>query len=92
MGKIGFCNPPYGHGLERWVSKAYHTHNRHASHTIVMLLPARTDTRWFHEYIYGKAEIRFLRGRLHYNDAKDSAPFASMIVIFRKEKTNDYIT
>lgn len=49
---------------------------------VVMLIPARTDTRYFHEWIYHKAEIRFIKGRLHFNDSKGSAPFPSMIVIF----------
>ena len=49
---------------------------------IVMLLPARTDTIWFHEYINGKAEIRFIRGRLKFGKAKNSAPFPSMVVVF----------
>ena len=48
-----------------------------------MLIPARTDTRWFHDYIYHKAEIRFIRGRLKFNDGKSPAPFPSMVVIFR---------
>ena len=51
--------------------------------TVVMLLPARTDTRWFHDYIYGKAEIRFVKGRLKFGGAKNSAPFPSMVVVFR---------
>ena len=50
-----------------------------------MLLPARTDTKWFHDYIYGKAEIRFIKGRLKFGDAKNSAPFPSMVVIFKRE-------
>jgi len=49
---------------------------------VVMLIPARTDTSYFHDYIYHKAELRFIRGRLHYNDGKTGAPFPSMIVIF----------
>jgi len=48
-----------------------------------MLIPARTDARWFHEYVYGKAEIRFIRGRVKYGNAKWNAPFPSMIVIYR---------
>lgn len=56
--------------------------------TIVMLIPARTDTSYFHDYIYGKAEIRFLRGRLKFEDengaAMNPAPFPSMVVIYRK--------
>lgn len=49
-----------------------------------MLIPARTDTRWFHDYIYGKAEIRFIKGRLKFGDGKSRAPFPSMLVIYRK--------
>ena len=52
---------------------------------VVMLLPARTDTKWFHEYIYGKAEIRFVRGRLRFGGAANQAPFPSMFVVFRGE-------
>lgn len=51
-----------------------------------MLLPARTDTRWFHDYIYGKAEVRFIRGRLKFGGSKNSAPFPSMVVIFGGRK------
>ena len=52
-----------------------------------MLVPARTDTKWFHDYIYGKAEVRFLRGRLHFvyaGEAMNAAPFPSMVVVFRR--------
>ena len=52
---------------------------------VVMLLPARTDTSWFHDYIYKKSEIRFVRGRLKFGDSKNSAPFPSMVVIFRSD-------
>lgn len=59
-------------------------------YTVVLLIPARTDTTYFHEYIYGKAEIRFIRGRLRFTDedgnAKESAPFPSMLVIYRGQK------
>lgn len=81
-GQIVFCNPPYGKQIARWIEKA-HKESRHA--TIVMLLPARTDTRWFHNYILGQAEIRFIRGRLHFNDSKQAAPFPSMIVIYNNK-------
>lgn len=63
-----------------WVKKAAESNT-----TVVMLLPARTDTKWFHEYIYKKAEIIFIKGRLRFGNSKNSAPFPSMIVIFRKE-------
>ena len=77
-----FCNPPYGRKLKAWVKKCY-DESRNPHTLVVMLIPARTDTSYFHEYIYHKArEIRFLRGRLHFNDAPAGAPFPSMIVIF----------
>lgn len=82
---IVYINPPYGRDIKYWVGKAYNTHIR-SNNTIVMLLPARTDTLWFHAFIYGKAEIRFLKGRLKFGDCKNSAPFPSMIVIFRDNK------
>ena len=76
-----WCNPPYGTEIFAFVKKA-----SESKCTTVMLLPARTDTRWFHDYIYGKAEIRFIRGRLKFGNAVNSAPFPSMIVIFRNEE------
>lgn len=66
----------------KWIEKAYRTHQE-AGNTIVMLLPARTDTIAFHNFIYGKSEIRFIKGRLKFNDGKDPAPFPSMLVIYR---------
>lgn len=78
-----WCNPPYGRQIGRWVQKAYQSAKNGA--TVVMLIPARTDTRWFHDYIYQKerVEIRFLRGRLKFGYSKNAAPFPSMVVIFR---------
>lgn len=78
-GEICWMNPPYGRYIGRWVAKAAMREAR----TVVCLLPARTDTKWFHDYIYGKAEIRFIKGRLKFGDSKNSAPFPSMIVIFK---------
>lgn len=81
-----FCNPPYGREIGKWVQKAYSEYVR-GGVTIVMLIPARTDTSYFHDYIYGKAEIRFIRGRLKFEGengvAMNPAPFPSMVVIFR---------
>lgn len=59
-----YCNPPYGREIGKWVKKGYEESLK--GKTIVMLLPARTDTRWFHEYILGKAEIIFVKGRLKF--------------------------
>ena len=82
-----FCNPPYGREISKWVKKASDENKLH-NITVVMLIPARTDTKYFHEYIYQKSnvEIRFLKGRLKFGDAKNSAPFPSMVVIFKKMK------
>lgn len=77
-----FCNPPYGRELHKWVEKAYKEKDR--AELIVMLIPARTDTKYFHEYIYHKAEIRFIRGRLKFGNAINGAPFPSMLVIFKR--------
>lgn len=77
-----FCNPPYGRGLRNWVKKAYEESLRSNAKKIVLLIPARTDTSYFHDYIYGKAEIRFIRGRLKFGKATNSAPFPSMLVIY----------
>ena len=77
-----FCNPPYGRKIKEWVRKAYEESLKPKT-TVVMLIPARTDTSYFHDYIYGKAEIRFIRGRLKFGNAKNSAPFPSMIVIYK---------
>lgn len=75
---VVWCNPPYGKEIGKWVKKAHDS-----ICTTVALLPARTDTRWFHDYILGKAEIRFVRGRLKFGGASTSAPFPSMVVIWR---------
>lgn len=80
-GEVVWCNPPYGREIGKWVKKCAEESKKNNT-TVVALLPARTDTKWFHEYIYHKAEVAFLRGRLKFGDAKNSAPFPSMIVIF----------
>lgn len=78
-----FCNPPYS-DLKSWVKKASEESQK-PSTTVVMLIPARTDTKAFHEYIYQKpnVEIRFIKGRLKFGNSKNSAPFPSMVVVFR---------
>ena len=87
---VVWCNPPYGRQIGKWVEKAAASAADGA--TVVMLLPARTDTQWFHRYIYHQADIRFVAGRLKFGGAKWNAPFPSMVVIFRPpergEKTN----
>lgn len=80
----GVCwmNPPYGRGIGEWIKKAYESSQ--AGATVVCLLPARVDTRWWHDYCAGAAEIHFVKGRLKFGSAKDSAPFPSAIVVFRR--------
>ena len=78
---VVWCNPPYGRKIGKWVEKAVASVSEGA--TVVMLLPARTDTQWFHRYIYYQAEIRFVPGRLKFGGAKWNAPFPCMVVIFR---------
>lgn len=93
-GEIVFCNPPYSKkgNQDAWVKKCY-TESLKPNTTVVALLPARTDTNRFHDYILGKAEIRFIRGRLVFevdgkpligkNGKPQPAPFPSMICIWR---------
>lgn len=76
-----WCNPPYGRHVGEWVKKAWASSQQGA--TVVMLLPARTDTRWFHRYINERAETRFIPGRLKFGGCKNAAPFPSMVCIFR---------
>lgn len=83
----GVCwmNPPYGRTIGAWMSKALE-----AKTTVVCLVPARTDTKWWHEYAMKASEIRFVKGRLKFGDSKNSAPFPSAIIVFRK-KNNENI-
>jgi site-specific DNA-methyltransferase (adenine-specific) len=81
-GHTVFCNPPYGNketGL--WTKKCYEEAQK-PNTTVVLLIPARTDRLSFHQFIYGKAEIRFIKGRLKFGDGKNPAPFPSMVVVF----------
>jgi phage N-6-adenine-methyltransferase len=82
---ICFMNPPYGSQISKWVKKAYEEAQNGIK--IVALLPARTDTKWFHDYIYCQhnIKIKFIKGRLKFGDSKNSAPFPSMLVIFNYE-------
>lgn len=81
-GQRVWCNPPYGKDMPKWIEKAYNERNN--AECIVMLIPSRTDTRAFHNWIYGVAEIRFVKGRLKFGEMNQAAPFPSMVVIYRK--------
>jgi len=79
-----WCNPPYGRDIRRWILKSKQQSKKHGS-TVVLLLPARTDTKWFHELVLGQAYIKFIKGRLKFEGAPSSAPFPSMIVVYSPE-------
>ena len=83
-GERVYCNPPYGKGIQEWVAKC-------ANHDglAVMLIPARTDTKWFHQFVYNRpnVKVRFVKGRLKFGNSKNSAPFPSMVVIFNGGQT-----
>ena len=74
-----WMNPPYGREISKWMEKAYQEGIN--GNNVVCLVPARTDTAWWHDYAM-KGEITFLRGRLKFGGHKNSAPFPSAIVIF----------
>ena len=79
-----FMNPPYGREIKRWIKKAYEESQKGA--TIVCLIPSRTDTAYWHNYIFGKADdIRFIKGRLKFGGSKNPAPFPSAIIIYKGE-------
>ncbi len=78
-GKSNFVNPPYS-DISKWVEKAWQESK--TGKTIVMLIPSRTDTRWWHDFVMKAREIRFIKGRLKFGDSKNSAPFPSALVIF----------
>jgi site-specific DNA-methyltransferase (adenine-specific) len=80
--KTFYLNPPYSQ-VEAFVKKASCEADKGA--IIVCLLPARTDTKWWHEYVLKASEIRFIKGRIKFRGAENSAPFPSVIVIFRKD-------
>jgi phage N-6-adenine-methyltransferase len=75
-----FCNPPYGRAVGAWTRKCFESSQRGA--LVVLLVPARTDTQWFHDWVHGKAEVRFIRGRLRFGEAEASAPFPSMLATY----------
>jgi len=85
-GHTVFLNPPYGRAIAKWVKKAHDESANGA--TVVCLIPARTDTSYWHDYIFGKADVLFLRGRIKFegpDGSPNSAPFPSAVVVFRPE-------
>lgn len=90
-GERVFCNPPYGRAIGRWVEKAA-KESRKPGTLVVLLIPARTDTAYFHDHLYGEAELRFVRGRLKFckdGVPQDSAPFPSMVAVLGERKDRE---
>lgn len=79
-GERNFINPPFK-GIAKWIAKGWAEAMK--GKLAVFLIPARTDTRYWHDYCMKAAEIRFIKGRLHYDDSKAPAPFPSCVVVFR---------
>ena len=77
-----FVNPPYGRGIDEWIRKGYESALKDRDTKVVMLIPARTDTKYWHDYVMKSAAVYFVKGRLKFGDSKNSAPFPSAVVVF----------
>lgn len=86
-GEVVFMNPPYGRGIKDWIKKAYEE-SQNSGATVVCLIPARTDTRYWHDYCMKAHEVNFVKGRLKFGDSKNAAPFPSAVVVFKPEHTS----
>jgi site-specific DNA-methyltransferase (adenine-specific) len=80
-GSVNFVNSPYSQ-ISKWCQKAYEEHQK--GKIVIMLIPSRTDTRYWHDFIMKAQEIRFIKGRLKFGNAKQNAPFPSCIVVFNR--------
>lgn len=84
-GERVFLNPPYGRDIAKWMQKCYSEFVIHNCPIIAVLVPARTDTEWFHNYVFPYvSEMRFIKGRVKFSEAKNVAPFPSVILIYQK--------
>jgi site-specific DNA-methyltransferase (adenine-specific) len=83
QGHTVFINPPYGRGIEAWIKKAYEE-SQDPDTKVVMLIPARTDTRYWHDYVMKAELVYFVKGRLKFGNSQNSAPFPSAVVVFNK--------
>ena len=84
MGGV-WCNPPYGREISSWVKKAYEESQKEYNDFVLMLLPARTDTKWWWEYVQGKATLFFIKGRVKFGDHNVGAPFPSVLALYMKD-------
>ena len=80
-----WCNPPYGREISSWVKKAYEESQKEYNSFVLMLLPARTDTRWWWEYVQSKATLFFIKGRVKFGDHNVGAPFPSVLALYMKD-------
>ena len=84
---IVFMNPPYGRQISQWIEKAYNESLKGSK--VVCLIPSRTDTKYWHDFIFNKAsEVRFIKGRLKFGNSKNSAPFPSAIIVYDNNFNN----
>ncbi len=83
-GNVVFMNPPYGRVIKDWIKKAYDEGQKDDT-TVVALIPARTDTRYWHDYVMKAHTIYFIKGRLKFGNGENSAPFPSAVIVFKKE-------
>lgn len=86
-GNCNFVNPPYSQ-ISKWCRKAYDESAK--GKTVVLLIPSRTDTKYWHDYVMKAQEIRFIKGRLKFGDAKNNAPFPSCVVVFNNREINNH--
>lgn len=87
--EIVFCNPPYGREIYDWVKKCYNEYLKGTK--IVLLIPSRTDTKYFHEFLYNKPNIKiqFIKGRLKFGNSDNSAPFPILLAYFNINVIDD---
>ena len=89
-GEVVFMNPPYGRAIKDWIKKAYEE-SRKKNTTVIALIPSRTDTKYWHDYVLKAHELYFVKGRLKFGNGENSAPFPSAVIIFRDGLRNAYI-
>ena len=80
-----WCNPPYGREISSWVRKAYEESQKEYNSFVLMLLPARTDTKWWWDWVQGKATLFFIKGRVKFGDHNVGAPFPSVLALYMKD-------
>ena len=80
-----WCNPPYGREISSWVKKAYEESQKEYNSFVLMLLPARTDTKWWWDWVQGKATLFFIKGRVKFGDHNVGAPFPSVLALYMND-------